>query len=328
MSQTDTLKRSLPSHAEAAPSLGETIGRLKGLIDARLGDLCAGSRHPAQQLPSSMRYSVLSGGKRIRPIGTLLAASAFGAQEHLALDPACAVEMVHAASLIIDDLPCMDDASTRRGQAANHVKFGEDVASLAAISLLSKAFGVVASAPGLAPQLRGELVGVLSAAVGEDGLAAGQEQDLRNARQRCDHAWLEQTQHWKTGALFIAAVEMGGRIAGVGENELAALREFSRRFGLAFQALDDLLDARGLCADIGKDAGNDAGKPTMASIMSHEKAEALVVDHAEAAIAAVQPFGERRRSFEQLISFMLERHLLQIDSGETLRRLRGRLETL
>ncbi len=245
-----------------------------------------------------MRYSLLAGGKRIRPVLTIQVATDLGATEDQALDAACAVEMVHAASLILDDLPCMDDASLRRGQPANHLVFGEDTAILAATALLNRAFGVIAECDLLPAQTRLDLTRLLSDSVGSNGIIAGQFCDLQVRHGHGDDvAGLTEMYGQKTGALFVAALETGARVAGVDEVWVKAVREYGVNLGLAFQLLDDLLDTFGSREDIGKDTGQDDEKSTLASRLGAHGTRQEVHRYVESAASALEPLG---RSGNQL----------------------------
>jgi geranylgeranyl diphosphate synthase type II len=245
-----------------------------------------------------MRFSLLAGGKRIRPVLTIQVATDLGATEEQALDAACAVEMVHAASLILDDLPCMDDATLRRGQAANHLVFGEDTAILAATALLNRAFGVIAECDLLPAQTRLDLIRLLSDSVGSNGIIAGQFCDLKIRHGHGDDvAGLTEMYGQKTGALFVAALEAGARVAGVDDVWVKAVREYGVNLGFAFQLLDDLLDTFGSPEDIGKDTGQDDGKPTLASRLGADGTRQEVHRYVESAASALEPLG---RSGHQL----------------------------
>jgi geranylgeranyl diphosphate synthase type II len=245
-----------------------------------------------------MRYSLLAGGKRIRPVLTVQVATDLGASEEAALDVACAVEMVHAASLILDDLPCMDDAALRRGQPANHLVFGEDTAILAATALLNRAFGVIAECDLLPAQTRLDLTRLLSDSVGSNGIIAGQFCDLQIRHGHGDDvAGLTEMYGQKTGALFVAALEAGARVAGVDDAWVKAVREYGVNLGLAFQLLDDLLDTFGSQEDIGKDTGQDNEKSTLASRLGADETRQVVHRYVESAASALEPLG---RSGHQL----------------------------
>ncbi|MGD8439613.1 MAG: polyprenyl synthetase family protein [Holophagae bacterium] len=261
-------------------------------VDARLAELIPAEHCHPRALHRAMRFSLLAGGKRIRPVLTIQVATDLGADVADVLDVACAVEMVHAASLILDDLPCMDDASLRRGQPANHRVFGEDTAILAATALLNRAFGVIAECDHLPAEIRLDLTRLLSDAVGSEGIIAGQFCDLRIRHGRGDEvAGLTEMYSQKTGALFVAALEAGARVARVDDAWIAAVREYGVNLGLAFQLLDDLLDTFGAADDIGKNTGQDADKSTLASKLGAEGARDEVNRYVESAASALEPLG-------------------------------------
>lgn len=257
---------------------------LRSLIEARLDALTA-ARGRETVVESAARYALLAPGKRIRPILALLAANQFGAPNTAALDGACAIEMVHTASLILDDLPCMDDAKLRRGRPATHCAFGEAPALLAAMALLNRAFAVMADAQSeQCPKERLAQISRLSAAIGAEGLIGGQEADLGERRDydRCEE--VDALNHRKTGVLFALALEMGARSAGAAPEAIAAMREAGVRLGLAFQTLDDILDKTGAADALGKDANKDADKPSIASLEGLEAARLRAQREVEAAL--------------------------------------------
>ena len=288
------------------------IDHIRSEINTRLGELIPDETcHPAE-LHRAMRYSLLAGGKRIRPVLTVLVANAFGAREEAALDAACAIEMVHTASLILDDMPCMDDAALRRDRPSNHVVFGEDTAILAATALLNRAFGVVAECAELDPSVRIELVRSLSNAVGSDGIIAGQYCDLRSETTG-EVAELLQMYGQKTGALFVAAVEAGARIARVDETWVEAVRQFAAHLGLAFQILDDLLDRLGTEKEAGKDVNQDLDKTTVVSCMGSGRAHAEASSRVLSAAEALEPLGDAGRPL-----VALAHHFMRPASGASL----------
>ena len=265
------------------------LPELRAQVDARLADLLAAGAAAPSVLREAVRYALLSPGKRLRPVLAVLAAEHFGAPEYragrdtgaretarrgqrAALDVGCAIEMVHAASLILDDLPCMDDAELRRGRPTVHRRFGEDMAVLAAVALLNQAYAVVAAAPGLDADARLDLVRALTGAVGFEGLVAGQARDLRERDALLEATPLHELNRQKTGVLFIAAVEGGARASGALDGRLEGARAFARGLGEAFQILDDLLDATGTSESAGKDVGQDGGKPTVVSLIGADAA--------------------------------------------------------
>ncbi len=263
-------------------------------VDRRLGELVPGPTVPPERLHRAIRYSLLAPGKRVRPILALHAARAFGGDESLALDPACSIEMVHAASLIVDDFPFMDDASHRRGLPTNHREFGMETATLASFALLNRAFGVLAQAPGLTGETRIRLVRRLSSALGDCGGAiAGQEEDLEAPDAGgMSLGQLEMMVVHKTAALFVAAAEAGALIAGASREGLDAAREFARNFGLCFQALDDLKDRPGQELNAAAEGGDDAhDKVTYVSILGVDRTWRTAQTYAWRAVEALEKVG-------------------------------------
>lgn len=223
------------------------LGELRGLVDDALQALLPDPGDPPHRLHAAMRYALLSPGKRIRPVLALLCAQHLGAPLATALPGACALEFVHAASLVLDDLPCMDDAPMRRGQPSVHVRYGEDIAVLTGVALLNEAYAIVSRAHGVPEATRVQMTSLIASTVGTSGLVGGQESDLRGDAE-ATLGYLSQVHHQKTGVLFVASVEMGGLAAGADVPTLAHLRRFAVELGLAFQALDDLDDADEIAA--------------------------------------------------------------------------------
>jgi geranylgeranyl diphosphate synthase type II len=256
------------------------------LLDARLLELMPIKEHdghPASsELTRAMRYSLLSPGKRVRPLLAVRTAMHFGADPSRLIDFGCALEMVHSASLILDDLPCMDDASTRRGRPACHCKFGDATTTLAAVALLNHAFGVIARDSGLDASLRCRMVDRLSDAVGMNGLVSGQCRDLIDRAGSLDEAELAAINHQKTGVLFELATTGAGEMIGLSSRELEALQRYAVHLGQAFQAADDLLDARRHAEHSGKDAGLDRDKAGSV----HQIGETALRERVETELAA------------------------------------------
>jgi geranylgeranyl pyrophosphate synthase len=277
---------------------------LRSRIDQRLDELVPSN--DADLVVRSMRYSLLAPGKRLRPLMTVLTAAAFGGREDLAIDPGCAIEMIHATSLILDDLPSMDDAATRRGRASNHVKFGEDVAILAAFGLLNHAYAVIARCEGLPHLVRTEVLRSLTSAVGDQGVIAGQMADLSSDRCTADVDEVHRTHLHKTGSLFVAAVETGALVVGVPEEQLGPIRSFATNFGLSFQALDDLTDRQGTTDFAGEDVGEDADKATLVSALGAKQALLAAEQFAAAAALALEPIGSAGTPLADLARSLLE----------------------
>ena len=264
------------------------LDALKVRVEARLDQLLPAGGEPSL----AARHSLLAPGKRLRAVLTLLAArqcagpgAAF--RDEGALDVACAVEMVHTASLVFDDLPAMDDADTRRGAPTPHTLYGDDVAILAGIGLLNGAFGVVAAAQSLGASQRVEIVDVLSRAVGWTGLVQGQADDLRG------DAGLDAIHYGKTGALFVAAALAGAACADAPVSARAPLVTYGRELGFAYQALDDVVDQVASPEAAGKTVGRDEGKRTAALARSGEARLAAARDR------AVRHLGAARRAADE-----------------------------
>jgi geranylgeranyl diphosphate synthase, type II len=272
------------------PALAEFMA-IKARVEQHLETLLPPGLAGPERLIEAMQYSLLSPAKRARAILTVLSALQFGAAPGAADTAAAAIEMVHAASLILDDLPSMDNAALRRGKATNHRVFGEDTAILAAVGLMNHAYQCVASDAALTADCRTELVAILTRSIGNDGLVGGQEQDMREAGSYTSAADVTLMHGRKTGALFAAAAEAGACVAGVTAARRAAMAEFGMRVGLAFQTYDDLLDAHAPLHVAGKDIGQDAAKVTLITLLGRPGAEAAARDHVAAAEAALQRAG-------------------------------------
>jgi geranylgeranyl diphosphate synthase type II len=236
---------------------------------------------------AAMREGALAPGKRIRPLLMLLASRDLDAFSPAIIDLGCAVEMVHAASLFLDDMPCMDNATLRRGRPTIHVQFGEDIAVLGAVALLSHAFCVVASTSGVAPVLRNQMVCMLTSAVGSQGLVRGQYRDLRDGAKSRSAEAISDTNHLKTGLLFTAALDMTTLAVSAKPSVREGMHRFAIELGLAFQLLDDLQDEHGL----GKDAHQDDGKSTLIALLGRESVQAQFENHLGAARNALAGMG-------------------------------------
>ena len=241
---------------------------------------------PWADLYSSMRYSLLAGGKRIRPVMTLAFANAGGADWRKALPVGCALELVHTYSLIHDDLPCMDDDDFRRGRPANHKAYGETLATLAGDALQPEAFRLIFDAPGLDAETKVKCARILATACGADGMVAGQVLDTLHAPKTLEE--IREVHRLKTGAMIAGSCQLGAAVAGNAEL-LNAAETYGQKIGLAFQIRDDVLDVTADAAELGKPIGSDkeSGKVTYADLLGVEKCGELVRECAEEAIAAI-----------------------------------------
>lgn len=246
---------------------------------------------PQQKLFDAMRYSLLAGGKRLRPIMVLEFCRMCGGDVEKAMPLAAAIEMIHTYSLIHDDLPCMDNDDFRRGNPTNHRVYGEAIAILAGDSLLTGAFEAVASA-NLSSQARVDAVRVLAQCAGGCGMVGGQVLDIMSEERECTRQEILDIQSRKTGALIRAACMMGV-IAGGGDGQrLAAAGCFADHLGLAFQIRDDMLDVVGSAEKLGKSVGTDAEKNTFVRLYGLERCESLVQEHTDAALQNLDAFED------------------------------------
>ncbi len=252
---------------------------------------------PAQApagLGDAMRYAVLDGGKRLRPLLTLATCEAVGGHASAALRAACAVELIHAYSLVHDDMPCMDNDVLRRGKPTVHVQFGEAQALLAGDALQALAFELLVPDDGsVEPAMSARLCRLLALAAGSGGMAGGQAIDLASVGVALDQPALETMHRHKTGALLQASVMMGAATARVSAGTEARLAEYGACVGLAFQVVDDILDVTADSATLGKTAGKDAAadKPTFVSLMGLAAAQAYADRVLEQAHEALRHSG-------------------------------------
>jgi farnesyl diphosphate synthase len=275
---------------ELAAWMQQCQARIEVVLD---GLLTPTSVQPAL-LHEAMRYAVLGGGKRMRPLLAYAAGEAAGAEAGQVDAPAAAVELIHSYSLVHDDLPCMDDDSLRRGKPTVHVRYDEPTALLVGDALQSLAFQVLAQAR-LDAGVRVDLVEHLAVAAGSRGMAGGQAVDLAAQGRIVDLTELEFMHSHKTGALIRAAVLMGARCgAPLAPEALRGLDRFAAFAGLAFQVVDDVLDATASTATLGKTAGKDAddSKPTYVSVLGVEGARRLAAGMLDEALGALAPLGD------------------------------------
>jgi len=244
-------------------------------------------------LGTVMRYAVLDGGKRLRPLLVLAASDAVSGDRGSALRAAVAVELIHAYSLVHDDMPCMDNDVLRRGKPTVHVKFGEAQAMLAGDAMQALAFEVLTPDGGMSPQLMSTLVRLLARASGHAGMAGGQAIDLASVGRQLDEAMLRDMHRRKTGVLLQASVMMGAACGPADAGALAALGEYGAAVGLAFQVIDDVLDVTQESHVLGKTAGKDVdqNKPTFVSLLGLEAAQAYANDLRDQAHAALARSG-------------------------------------
>ena len=243
---------------------------------------------PQKVLLDAMRYSLLAGGKRIRPVLVMSFCEACGGDMHAALPAACALEMLHTYSLIHDDLPCMDNDDYRRGRLTCHKVYGDDVATLAGDALLTAAFRYLAQLD--VPAERAiRCVAILSGAAGENGMVAGQILDLEGEKRTLSEEELRNVHHHKTGDLIRAACQIGAVLGGGTDLQIDAAGEFALHLGMAFQIRDDMLDCVGSQEELGKPIGSDAqnGKSTFVTLFGLEKCQPLIEQETKEALNAL-----------------------------------------
>ena len=286
------------------------------IVERALSECVTPPAGPAGRLFEAMRYSLMAGGKRLRPVLALAACESVGGALDAALGLACAIEMIHTYSLVHDDLPCMDDDDLRRGRPTNHKVFGEAIATLAGDGLLTDAFNVLArsAASPRSPkfaQVLLDTIAELAEAAGSAGMVGGQAIDLLGEGQAIELEQLEYLHSKKTGALFIAAVCGGARLGGATPAQLASLREYAQALGLAFQVIDDLLDVESSTETMGKRTNKDEarGKATYPSLIGVERSRGLARDLVAKAQAALAHFDHRADPLRMLAAFAVERKL-------------------
>jgi geranylgeranyl diphosphate synthase, type II len=239
------------------------LSRLRAAVEDSLVSVVNELSDAPENLQNAMRHALLAPSKRLRPLMVYFAANPSGSDVDVALRVGSAVEMVHTASLIFDDLPCMDDAQMRRHRPTAHVAFGQSTAILGAIALLTRAFGVISEIDSVSAEVRTKLNAILSNALGCNGLVAGQELDMNGQKELSDSSALENLIWLKTGVLFVAAAEMGAVLRNASDAQVSAVRQYAKHFGLAFQTLDDILDHTAKTDDVGKDVKKDFAKTTL-----------------------------------------------------------------
>ncbi len=295
----------------SAPDFQEWSRGVATRAEAALERLLPSARIAPRRLHDAMRYSTLGGGKRVRAMLVFAAGELSGADGERLEIAASAVEMIHAYSLIHDDLPCMDDDVLRRGKPTCHVEFDEATALLAGDALQSLAFQLLAEHRLAAePDAQLEMVRLFAAACGSRGMAGGQAIDLEAVGRGLTLAELEFMHILKTGALIRASALLGAHCgSALAASELERLDRYAKCVGLAFQVVDDILDEEGDAQSLGKTAGKDraAGKPTYTSLMSLSEAKSLAQELLAGAREALAPFGERARRLAEIAEFIVER---------------------
>jgi geranylgeranyl diphosphate synthase, type II len=277
----------------------------KDFFETKLAE-CSSAKEPLLGLlHESINYSLYSGGKRVRPLFAFAVGELFNVPREKLATLACALEMIHTASLIMDDLPHMDDGKVRRGKPANHMVFGQDVSALASIGLLTRAYEVVLNDPGLTAEQKVKVVSRLANTVGIDGLVGGQFVDLKFSNEDTDATTLNYIHTHKTASLFVTSGVAAAIIGGANEDEISALEAYAKNLGFAFQILDDLLDVEGNSEDVGKSLQKDKGG--FVALYGVEKSKQLVQEYTDKALNAVAIFKGKDDKLVALGHMLLKR---------------------
>ncbi len=278
-------------------------------VNAALDKFLPSEKTKPATIHKAMRYSLFAGGKRMRPLLSLAAATACGGKESDAMPLACAVECIHTYSLIHDDLPGMDNDDFRRGKPTNHKVFGEGIAVLAGDALLTQAFEIAAKCKGWPRYSHQEIILEIARASGSLQLIAGQVADIEGEGKKTSADQLKYIHERKTSALLCCSVRLGGMSANCTAAELKALTDFGYNVGLAFQIIDDILDVTQTSEQLGKTAGKDtaAQKATYPSIVGMEKSRVLAKELTNRAFAALKIFKGKAVALEALADYLLRR---------------------
>ncbi|HEY6843999.1 MAG TPA: polyprenyl synthetase family protein [Thermoanaerobaculia bacterium] len=289
--------------------MSDYFSEKRRLVDDRLRGLAESTGAP-KPLIEPVRRSLLAAGKRVRGVLTIATAEAAGCKAEKVVDAAAAMEMIHTCSLILDDLPSMDDSLMRRGQPTLHREFGEDLAILAAVSLLNHAYGLVAKNHAALNPRQWPLQQVMKRvvdAVGWDGTIAGEAVDLHSEGSKLDFDTLEFIHSRKTGALFVAAAAVGGMLANMSAAALGRIEVFAKNLGLAFQITDDVLDVVGNPEQLGKDVGKDEQKLTFVKLAGVDGAKKLSQELVETSLAAISNLGPAAAPLRDLAVMVRDR---------------------
>jgi farnesyl diphosphate synthase len=295
----------------SSEAFAERLDHYRRRVDSKLADILRADHEVPDRLLDAMRYSVLGGGKRVRPLLVYASGELVGAAEETLDAIAAAVELIHAYSLVHDDLPAMDDDDLRRGRPTTHRQFDEATAILAGDALQALAFEVLASDPKLnaRPQAQAKMIAWLARAAGPAGMVGGQALDMAAEGRQIDERSLERIHRGKTGALIRASIMMPSELGDSSPDERANLDVFARDIGLVFQIRDDLLEVEQDTATLGKSAGSDAGndKSTYPSTLGLEGARRRAAETQQRAVDALRTFGSRSDALLWLSEFILNR---------------------
>ncbi|MHB2155325.1 polyprenyl synthetase family protein [Calditrichota bacterium GD2] len=282
----------------------EKMQMIKRLIDEEIDQRLQNDNPLIEALYKSAAYSA-AGGKRIRAVFVFYTGELFDVPQEKLINAACSIELIHAASLIMDDLPYMDDSQLRRGKPANHVVFGQDVALLASIGLISEGIQMILSDAHLTEDERLKAAQVLSASFGFNGLAAGQFVDLKIKDKNVNFEIIEFINQKKTAALFSAAGKVAAIIGHANEDQAAAIQKFSEDIGFAFQIVDDMLDVIGEEKLVGKNIGQD--RMNFVKLVGMEQARKYLAEYHQKAVQSLEIFGDKAAGLKELSDYLIQR---------------------
>lgn len=288
------------------------LSRKRNLVNFYLDELYNNKQDSSHSLIKSIRYSLTSDGKRLRPILCMASCELFSGEYQKVVGVASAIEMIHTYSLIHDDLPSMDNDDVRRGKPTNHIEFGESTAILAGDALLADAFSLITNElvfNGCNPEISLKVISILSNSIGSKGMVLGQAMDLFfEGKENIDVETLSKIHFLKTGALIEASIMIGAHLGGANEDELELLRNFSRKIGLSFQISDDILDITG-SKDFGKQTGSDAkkNKQTFASVLGIDRSKDLVKSLTEEALRELDKLDKKINPIREITIYLSER---------------------
>ena len=277
----------------------------KEYVDAKLEQYLATEEPLLKNLYESINYSLFSGGKRIRPLFCFIVGELFNIPRKKLTSMACALEMIHTASLIMDDLPHMDDAKMRRGKRANHLVYGQDVASLATIGLLTKAYEIILEDSALSDYEKRSVVSLLANVVGINGMVGGQFADLKFSNESVEYSTLEFIHNRKTASLFVASGLVAAIVGKATEKQSKAIESYAKNLGFAFQVLDDLLDATGKPEEVGKTLQTDKGNFVV--LFGIDRSKELVDEYTNKAIESIKMFEGKNDKLIALSQLLLKR---------------------
>ena len=288
------------------------LNEKRAIVEEALNRFSPRPEGPATDVVEAMRYSLFAGGKRLRPILCMAGASAVGGDESNALPVACALELIHTYSLIHDDLPAMDDDDLRRGKPTCHKVFGDAVAVLAGDGLLTEAFHLMGRGDvsgHVSPPVLLEAITMIASAAGYQGMVGGQVVDIQSAGKGVDASLVEFIHTHKTGALITASVASGALIGGGTAGQVASIKSYGQKIGLAFQIADDILDIEGDTRTLGKGVGNDARKKkiTFPSILGLEKSKETQQSLIKDAVDLLESFDHRADPLREIAFYIIER---------------------